>query len=541
MKACLVELKNQMVLGDCLLELAKLPAESMDQGCTDPPYGYSFMGKDWDHAVPPVAVWKECLRVLKPGAFMFVMSSPRADVLSQMIVRLGEAGFRTDFTPLYWCYASGFPKSENISLQIDKRACWGELTLKLGRAPTKLCKRYSRFVVDVQAEKLCLQPKCVIAGKACEYFFDEFKEAWAVFRPSIGSRHRNVKPFDDANGWNQNDTSDYRYTKAVTLKAYELYGAFGGFQPKPAVEVILVCMKPLGEKNYVIQALANRKGVTWLDEARIPFASENDVKETETKNAHLKFGSGPRENKIYDEDNRARSEQGDYSADKGRFPANLLVSDDILNDGTMCGGQGHFSKKPNNKETLYQGGWKPTFQREEAYLTDQGSFSRYFSLDAWFESKIKTLPVEVQQTFPFLIQPKASASERNKGLEKLPNKERRSYMSNANGTAETWHPIDNLSGKQRDRFKVISHNIHPCVKPLQLMCYLVTLGSRPGDLVFDPYGGSGTTALACKMMDRYFWLCEKEQAYYELLIKRVAALKTLFEFRKEKNSLPIKP
>src|SRR5260370_22889872 len=63
------------------------------------------MGKDWDKAVPCVDIWKECLRVLKPGAFAFIMSAPRQDVLSQMIIRLSEAGFRTDFTSLYWAYA----------------------------------------------------------------------------------------------------------------------------------------------------------------------------------------------------------------------------------------------------------------------------------------------------------------------------------------------------------------------------------------------------------------------------------------------------
>ena len=58
------------------------------------------MNKDWDKAVPSIEVWKECLRVLKPGGFCFVMSAPRQDVLSQMIYRINKAGFKTDFTSL---------------------------------------------------------------------------------------------------------------------------------------------------------------------------------------------------------------------------------------------------------------------------------------------------------------------------------------------------------------------------------------------------------------------------------------------------------
>src|SRR3989304_1017524 len=112
---------DEVIEGDCSEVLCGLEAESVDLVVTDPPYGYSFMGKDWDKAVPSVEIWRECLRVLKSGAFVFVMSSPRQDVLSQMIVRLGEAGFNMGFTSIYWAYASGFPKAINISKAVDKR------------------------------------------------------------------------------------------------------------------------------------------------------------------------------------------------------------------------------------------------------------------------------------------------------------------------------------------------------------------------------------------------------------------------------------
>lgn len=72
------------------------------------------MGKDWDKAVPSIELWTECLRVLKPGAFAFVMSAPRSDVQMHMIENLTKAGFRVDFSPLYHSYASGFPKSMNV-------------------------------------------------------------------------------------------------------------------------------------------------------------------------------------------------------------------------------------------------------------------------------------------------------------------------------------------------------------------------------------------------------------------------------------------
>jgi site-specific DNA-methyltransferase (adenine-specific) len=56
----------------------------------------------------------------------------------------------------------------------------------------------------------------------------------------------------------------------ATEKAKELDGAYAGFQPKPAVEVIIVAMKPLKEGTFTEQAKANGKGITWLDDCRIP-------------------------------------------------------------------------------------------------------------------------------------------------------------------------------------------------------------------------------------------------------------------------------
>ena len=56
--------------GDCLDVLARMPSASVDAIVTDPPYGLSFMGKGWDYTVPSVAIWEQCLRVLKPGGHL---------------------------------------------------------------------------------------------------------------------------------------------------------------------------------------------------------------------------------------------------------------------------------------------------------------------------------------------------------------------------------------------------------------------------------------------------------------------------------------
>ena len=57
---------------------------------------------------------------MKPGAFAFVMCSPRSDVQAEMVIKLKEAGFEVGFSPCYWTFASGFPKSMNIEKHILK-------------------------------------------------------------------------------------------------------------------------------------------------------------------------------------------------------------------------------------------------------------------------------------------------------------------------------------------------------------------------------------------------------------------------------------
>lgn len=60
-----------------------------------------------------------------------------------------------------------------------------------------------------------------------------------------------------------------------------------------------------------------------------------------------------------------------------------------------------------------------------------------------------------------------------------------------------------------------SENDHPTQKPLDLMRYLIRTYSKPGDVVFDGYGGSGTTAIAAQMEGRKFIVCENHSPYFE--------------------------
>lgn len=59
--------------------------------------------------------------------------------------------------------------------------------------------------------------------------------------------------------------------------------------------------------------------------------------------------------------------------------------------------------------------------------------------------------------------------------------------------------------------------IHPTQKPLELFKYLIEVSSNPGDIVLDPFAGSGTTVIACKELDRDYICIEKDyDTYYDM-------------------------
>jgi len=108
---------NIIHCGDALEVMRKLPDCTIDAIVTDPPYGISFMGKKWDYDVPAVAVWVECLRVLKPGGHLISACGTRTQ--HRMAVNIEDAGFKIRDL-IAWLYGSGFPKSLDVSKSIDK-------------------------------------------------------------------------------------------------------------------------------------------------------------------------------------------------------------------------------------------------------------------------------------------------------------------------------------------------------------------------------------------------------------------------------------
>jgi len=78
-----------------------------------------------------------------------------------------------------------------------------------------------------------------------------------------------------------------------------------------------------------------------------------------------------------------------------------------------------------------------------------------------------------------------------------------------------------------ERLKVDGQKAHPTQKPESLVSRVILAASRPGDLVLDPFLGSGTTAAVAKRFARRFIGIEREESYADIARARVEAVEPL--------------
>ena len=276
----------QIKLGDCIDIMKTIRDNSIDSIVTDPPAGISFMGKEWDKDKGGRDKWiewmelvaKECLRILKPGGHAFVWALPRT---SHWTATAWEnAGFEVR-DRVGHIFGSGFPKSMNISKQIDKTA---------GKEQE-------------------------IIGK---YQLPNGQE-W------------NLKQAEDTavNGSGGTFTASKRRTLEITAPATEESKQWDGWGTalKPATEDWWLFRKPISEKTVTENVLKWGTGAININASRVPVNPEVDdmlrtVERKERDSETWKNGSG-----FKNENNHVTG-----VPPIGRWPANLVHdgSDDVL-------------------------------------------------------------------------------------------------------------------------------------------------------------------------------------------------------------------
>ena len=380
---------------------------------TDPPYELGFMGKSWDASgiAFDKKTWELAFQLLKPGGYLLAFSASRN--YHRMAVAVEDAGFEIR-DQIMWIYGSGFPKSLNIGMGVDKK----------------------------QGNE----------------------------RVTVGERTRNVKPFDDDNGWNSNNTTgNHIYTKGNS--EWEGWGT----ALKPAHEPIVMARKPL-EGTVVDNVLEHGVGGINIDECRVG----KEILEEQIAGRSNKIGTFERKNMI-------------TPKREGRYPANVMhdgsdVVNDIFPNSKGSSGNGNAKVGETSKGAI------PLRRGEAPLYNDEGSASRYFYC------------------------PKTAKSERNQGLVEFDDKQ---YSHDGRKKS-----IEN----PYQRNKSISKNSHPTVKPVELMKYLCRLVTPKGGTVLDPFMGSGSTGMAAKDEGFDFIGIEREKEYFEISEQRIKTTAPLSEF-----------
>lgn len=474
----------ELIHGDCLEELKKMPDDSVDSIVTDPPYGLGtvkdlpglltawmtgedhlkhvgkggFMNKEWDSTVPSPAVWKECLRVLKPGGHMLVFAGTRTQDLMGISVRLAGAELRDEisyFGTLNWVMGSGFPKSHDISKAIDRMA---------------------------GAER-------AVVGKS--------------------NRHVSGKPEQKTDGLCGSSTFD--------AKKWNGYGT----ALKPAHEPILLFRKPLSEKNIAENVLKHGTGALNIDGCRVAMVGEKNPSIARYGSTQQKGNNG------WEHKNRGANFNPE-SFSKCRWPANVVLSDEpeVLAGfpETKSGKFNQSSLKAENK--IY--GKFHGYSDPKQYPGDQGSAARFF--------KQCSMDQEDIEVASFIYQAKASKADRDAGLECAEDKEFKttskfigSYLpkcpvhgvSNPSGLS-TYGCGCNYVFEKREQLSVGTKNNHPTVKPTSLMRYLCKMITPEGGVCLDPFMGSGSTGRGAILEGFNFIGIERDAEYMEIARLRIA-------------------
>jgi len=315
---------NKVICGNCLNIMKKLDNNSIDSIITDPPYGWAFMGKKWDYDIPSVDIWKECLRVLKPGGYCVVACGTRTQ--HRMACDIEDAGFEIRDL-IAWLYGSGFPKSLNIGKAVDK-----------------------------------LQ-----GNERREYLLPIAKpdsDCWGI-------------PNNNSDG-SQNGTSYNLNAQNVNIgagmrKHTKGYSAWEGWGTalKPAMELWTVARKPLSEKTVAENVLKWGTGGININECRVE--TNPDIDDMERTVVRKK-----RESETWEKGSGFKNENNSKIGVRqdGRFPANIIHdgSDEVV------------SLFPNTKSGLMKqkikGGkfnvYGKQYPRNVETIGDNGSAARFF-------------------------------------------------------------------------------------------------------------------------------------------------------------------
>lgn len=538
--------------GDCLIQLKTLPENSVDAIVTDPPYGLSFMGKRWDYDVPSVDIWREVLRVLKPGGHVLSFGGTRT--YHRMVVNMEDAGFEIR-DQVAWNFGSGFPKSLDVYKALKKKglACECEnngqlpnlrkengqvevlaqadqdcdLQLSVQRSasrtgmgetrpqgPQGMEQRDNRKLSevdkglgqsmlarrsDIQAEQgeLHRTEVCPVSRES-----QRDGEKGRLHNGASSNNGNAPEPYSNENGscapqGPQHEKQSHFQSRTISQQSSTQTcrgcgkAQIKGFGTalKPAFEPICLARKPLSEKTVAENVLRWGCGAINVDESRIASDEKLTRPAVNGYNANSKYANENRE----DSNCTKNGEYSDRGSTNGRWPANVLFDEEAAQ---------MLDEQSGNLDA--RGG------RDNKGQSGGGTGNCYVMRKCDANVSKKVVRNDSGGASRFFYCAKSSKRERNAGLEGMPLRESQADLPQ--GGIE--------KGNRRNH---LTQNFHPTVKPIKLMEYLIKLITPHGGVVLDPFMGSGSTGVAAKNLGFEFIGIELSEEYFEIAKKRIEA------------------
>jgi DNA modification methylase len=349
--------------------------------------------------------------------------------------------------------------------------------------------------------------------------FEQWNETWArelyaalkpgAFLLAFGctkTEHRLVSGIENA-GFEIRDKISWWYAtgspKGVNLKGKN---AGKGTGISPAVEFICVARKPISEKT--VEANVNRWGTGCynINDCRI----NRDKKDIPGwHNSGANGSNGYRGTNTFRIRAMSADEIQGRNAEKGRWPKNIMLS-----HYPTCRAIGIKTEKGHAVNVGYTKNLQAPGWGKRRCITEKIPDTTEEIYECVEGCPIAELEKQKPGASRFYFVAKPSKSERDKGLSSLEEKKWVQYQT-ANGTSGKASSLS--AGRNTQR-----RNLHPTLKPVKLMEYLIRLVCPESGIVLDHFMGSGTTGVAALNVGRKFLGCDNNAEYFEYARLRLA-------------------
>lgn len=535
--------REEVVCSDCLEYMKTMPENSVDAIVTDPPYGLAFMGAKWDSfngssgnqtigerqaegkryadenkGAPRYAnshgkkvtqsemaafqlamtpIFEEALRVAKPGAHLLCFGGTRT--FHRMACAIEDAGW-TVFDCIMWVYGSGFPHGMDVAKAIEK-------------------KHGADAAAQWDGWGTCLKPAwepIIVARKPLDGTVADNVLTWGVGALNIdGCR---VPTGDELSTHGDSQLRDEKsaqvYGSYKPAKRGQTNGQKIGRFPANLVHdgsqmVLNLFPQSKGQQGDVVGSEPSRPtdGVCYGEyNERQAFAKRGD---SGSAARFFYCAKASKKDRNYGCERLLTWAERDQELTQLLEQASSLLARDISESMML--------------NLVEQGCSTSLFGNENTVLSQEECRFITSTVIPLITASKTCSSSPRSNTNESILDAIRTSEESGISLARLADKSSQSRQDSTSGGTDTaTSAVSALFGvlsEIRGRARV--GNFHCTVKPTELMKWLVQLVTPEGGVVLDPFAGSGTTLVACKMLGRDCIGIEREPEYVEIIKRRL--------------------